>query len=161
MLKLGAMDDTSRKAAPGGARRHAPAGFTIMELALVVAVMAHLAAIGVIGYGIFRQRALAAEVKPTLYLIADAQRAMPGGPIPCAPSPPFIPTDEVRWQPSEGFERLGLRPGPQVRYQYEVQVEPDGRFVVIARGDLDADGETSEYRLWSHSGGISTDKPWE
>ena len=69
--------------------------------------------------------------------------------FPAGPTPPTVPRGiAVPFPEDPAFERLGFRPGPAVRYQYEVLAEetPVGDFQVrcVARGDLDGDGQTSE-----------------
>lgn len=61
---------------------------------------------------------------------------------------------------SPGFDELGFFPCPFTRFQYEVVVPgPDGAaFVVLARGDLDGDGETSLYQLRSDSAEMSVER---
>ncbi|MBU0554095.1 prepilin-type N-terminal cleavage/methylation domain-containing protein [Myxococcota bacterium] len=132
-------------------RRHQrPArGFTLLELSTVLAILAVLSSLSILSYGGYVRLAKANAVEIQLRLIADMERARPGGPIPCAASPAQIPQGApAPWIGSEGFRRLGFATG-QTDFQYEVQVPgPQGAaFVVLARGDLDGDGRASLYSL--------------
>ena len=125
-------------------------GFTLIELATVIAIISILAGLGLGAHQAFIRQARASEAELHVWSLAALQKGQPGGPVACAASPPTIPgATPTPWLPSAGFEALGFRPGTATRYQYEVLVPaPSGAaFLVRARGDLDGDGETSLFEL--------------
>ncbi|MCB9550190.1 MAG: prepilin-type N-terminal cleavage/methylation domain-containing protein [Myxococcales bacterium] len=125
-------------------------GFTLFELASVLAILGALAAVTVVSLAGFVRAGQAEEVHIHLRTLAALQRAQPGGPVACAPSPPAVPAAmAVPWVGSEGFRTIGFSTGGPTRFQYSVEVPgPDGAaFVVRARGDLNGDGKTSLYEL--------------
>ena len=129
-----------------------PRAFTLLELTAVLTIIGLLVAASVGAYDRHIRAARTHEVMFQIVGLADRLAAQPGGPIPCAPSPPEVPGRvSAPWVPSEGFRALDWSPGDTTRYQYEVLVPgPDGAaFVVRARGDLDGDGVTSVFDLRS------------
>lgn len=142
-------------------------GFTLLELSLVVGLIALLSGLAVHGYGSFRRQALVNEAYGNVQAIYALQAGRPGGPVACAASPEAVPAlSAVPWRASECFGALGFRVEGETRFQYEVVVddtEPasERHFVVIARGDLDGDGETSEIRLSSRRAELDVARPLE
>lgn len=123
-------------------------GFTLIELAFVVAVIAILTAVTVpIAFTVV-QRARVEEARATLHLIAHAQlqhRRDQGAYLPCA-AVGEVPKTPVPFATAECWEKLGVVPEGRVRYRYSVDVEGDA-FTVVAEGDLDADGTASRLTL--------------
>ncbi len=131
-------------------RGKSQSGFTLFELAAVMALIATLSGLSLYGLNQYLVMGQAAEAKLHIHLIADLLRGNPQGPIPCAAQPEQIPKRvPVPWFSNEGFRRLGFRPGGESHFQYEVQVPgPEGSaWLIRARGDLDGDGQSSLYEL--------------
>lgn len=129
---------------------HRPRGFTLLELATVIAILAIVSTATMTGYSGYIHRAYAQQAVLHVHTLAGLLSGMPGGPVACAPSPPAVPRGKpADWVSSEGFRTLRFAPGDRTRFQYEVAVPgPDGAaFAVRARGDLDGDGEASLYEL--------------
>ena len=124
-------------------------GFTLIELAFVLTIIAALAAVTVPAYEIVLRRAEAAEADAMLHGIAQAQLrywrdhgeylACPAeGPIPIEPV--AFDADRPCWK------ALGVQADGPVRYRYGVDLA-DGSYTVVAEGDLDGDGYTSRFEV--------------
>lgn len=125
-------------------------GFTIAELAFVIAVMAIITSLTVPALEVLVRRARADEARITLAAISDRELqhfrdtgkflACPAtGDVPRGTATPFVGT--------ECWKELGLTIEGDVRFRYAVEVSEPTGFTVVAEGDLDADGVTSSYRL--------------
>ena len=128
-----------------------PRGFTLLELAFVLAIIAILAASVVPGSRAFIGRNRALEARTALEAIVHAEHAYRrdhGRYIACPPSlaePPrgIAGTFDAN---APGWKELGIELEGEIRYRYEVQVEGD-RVIAIATGDLDGDGNVSRFTL--------------
>ena len=139
-------------------------GFTLVELATVIGVLGILSVVTITSYSAFRRQAWTSEAVANVYAISSLEKGRVGGPIVCPPFPTEVPSaSTLLWHPSAGFDQLGFSPGTETRFQYEVHIEDpgDGRFLVRARGDLDGDGETSLFELWSDEVDIRTERELE
>lgn len=139
-------------------------GFTLVELATVISVLGVVSTVTLTSYSGFRRQAWTSEAVANVYAIASLEKGRVGGPIVCPPFPAEVPSaSTLLWQSSAGFDQLGFSPGTETRFQYEVLVgDPgSGRFLVRARGDLDGDGETSLFELWSDQVEITTERELE
>jgi len=152
-------------------RKHAERGFTLIELMIVVAIIAILAAVAIPQYRKFQLRAKTSEAKANVGAIRTAEEGWaaehdqyliaawyPGG----ATSSP------QDWDPDNAgaFTDLGFKPAGQVYYDYGIASgdatddltgascedgDPvdvsDGTtdITIVARGDLDGDGDYSYY----------------
>lgn len=136
-----------------GARRSRTAvcrsGFTLIEVATVLGLLGLMMSVTIVAFQTYRKQALTSEAVANVHVIGSLERGRVGGFVACDASPTEVPDGrEVDWEPSEGFRELGFNPGVRTRFQYEVEVLGN-RFVVRARGDLDADGEASLFELRS------------
>ena len=132
-------------AAPEGAVRR---GFTLIELAYVLAIIALLTAVTVPAYDAILRRARVTEAHAMVHAIAHAELrhlrdrgsylACPAtGELSDLPAP--FP-DEPCWR------ALGIRAEGEVRFRWGVELVDDS-FVVTGQGDQDGDGELTTFRL--------------
>jgi prepilin-type N-terminal cleavage/methylation domain-containing protein len=124
-------------------------GFTLVELAFVVAVIGVLVAATVPTYQALVARARADEARSMLHAIADAElrhfrdqgrflACEPKGAVPKGAAP--FPNNEPCWK------ALGIVVAAPVRYRYSAALDADS-FNVTAEGDLDGDGQPSRFTL--------------
>jgi prepilin-type N-terminal cleavage/methylation domain-containing protein len=124
-------------------------GFTLLELALVVAIIATITSIAAPTYLSYKHRSLAAEAIINVQTIAHLEQVTileTGGPIACAANPATVPSPIAVFADTDDWADLGFDPEGRVRYQYEVSVTGED-FVVRARGDHDADGRITEFSM--------------
>lgn len=130
-------------------------GFTLIELALVLAGIGILVGLAAPSYHSFLLRSRASEARALLEAIAHAELAWHrdyGSFIACAPSSDQPPRgvrgkfDAAR----PGWKELGLTIDGPVRYRYEVVLDGDS-FKAVATGDLDGDGTPSRFALAGNS----------
>jgi type IV pilus assembly protein PilA len=137
--------------------RSRSAGFTLIELMIVVAIIGILAAIAVPNFLRFALRAKSAEGKATLAAIRTAEEAYYAEfsvYLSCQDSPPAWTTGpaatiKVPWVDAGGFAALGWSPEGDVYFQYHVE-DPGGagvEFLAEARSDLDGDAVT---QIWGY-----------
>lgn len=135
------------------------AGFSLVELMIVVAIMAILAAIAIPSFMRFSMRAKTAEATQNLAGIRtceESYRAENDVYYLCAPTPAVGGDDSTPDEWLAGgiahFTKIGFAPDGYVRYQYEVTLGTDGvsagtadlqeiigGFGITATGDLDED----------------------
>lgn len=130
-------------------RRH---GFTLIEMACVLGVITILTSIAIPTFTIYMQRAKETEALINVEAIAYLEQVRIleiGEAIACEPRPEAVPGgDRASFQSTNAWADLGFMPSPAaVRFQYEVQKRGPKQFTVIARGDLDRDGKTTEIVL--------------
>ena len=139
-------------------------GFTLIELMIVVAIIAILAAIAIPQYKKFQLKAKTAEAKTNLGAIRTCEEAYAAEHdlyIGAAYKPDDAPTAAKRaWVTSDQFDSLGFKPAGDVRYSYGVAegdktgnlstaspadksdiAVQDGTvdITIVAKGDLDGD----------------------
>ncbi len=126
-------------------------GFTLIELAFVLAVIGILTALSVPGYRSLVLRPRAAEARMGVEGIADAELRYfrdHGRFVACPSMPAATPRgNTARFDGrAPGWKELAFSMEGSVRYRYEVVLDGDS-FKVLARGDLDGDGVESLYTL--------------
>ena len=112
-------------------------GFTLIELMIVVAIIAILAAIAIPQYKKFQAKAKAAEAKTNLGAIASCEEAYHAENdkyIKCSKSPTNAPTAKTNFVSTvTGWSDLGFEPAGKVRYAYEVNSsDANNKFSAIA-----------------------------
>ena len=133
------------------------AGFSLVELMIVVAIMAILAAIAIPSFMRFSMRAKTAEATSNLAAIRTAQesyRAENDAYMTCLASPAGGGTDATpdAWADAGGFDTVGFAPDGNVRYQYAVAVTAPAAgvaptFTATATGDIDEDGAAATFTV--------------
>jgi prepilin-type N-terminal cleavage/methylation domain-containing protein len=127
-------------------------GFTLLELALVLALMAILLALAAPSFQGLILRGRTAEARTLLDAIAQAELSYfrdHGRYLACRSAPEgALPPGGVKAFDNEAqcWRDLGVRVEGPVRYRYEVST--DGKaFTAVAQGDLDGDGQPSTFTL--------------
>ena len=137
-------------------------GFSLVELMIVVAIMAILAAIAIPSFMKFSMKAKTSEATQNLGAIRTGEEgyrsenddylACPGGTATAYPAA-IPPASGTLWVDTAAgaFPTIGFQADGKVRYRYAVTVTnpTDGppQFVATAEGDLDEDGTSAVYTL--------------
>jgi type IV pilus assembly protein PilA len=126
------------------------AGFSLIELMIVVAIISVLATIAIPNFMKFSMKAKTSEASGNLNAIRMAQdsyRSENDVYLDCTAGPAAGGTDCTpdAWDSPAGFVAIGYEPDGSVRYQYDVDVTAGGagvppHFMASALGDLDEDG---------------------
>jgi len=130
------------------------AGFTLVELMIVVGILGVLAAIAIPNFIRYQMRAKTTEALVNLQAIARSQEAYFaefGSYVSVStPNPLAIPgARAVIWPAGSGFDVMGWAPEGSVYFQYGVAADnPNGgssllRYTAEAAGDIDEDGNPS------------------
>jgi len=138
-------------------------GFTLIELMIVVAIIAILAAIAIPNYLRFAMKSKTAEATTNLGAIRTCEEAYYAEEdtyLGCGPDPgqtlAELDSTPDPWQADVGFDSIGFEPEGDVRYNYAVitpsQVNvsgtiPDASFTATAIGDLDEDDDDATYTV--------------
>ena len=151
--------------------RSARAGFTLIELMIVIVIVGVLAATASYGYQKFLRKSKSTEVRGNLNTIAknvllyysvqsyDKQ----GNPLPKEfPLLPYTPpanpcsTGSARYKKGigiwkqQGWDKISFSISSSHYYQYKVDTSGKGanaKFTIVARGDLDCDSIYSIYKV--------------
>jgi len=138
-----------------GRRRSTPAGFTLLELMLTLAIVGVLSAIAIPMLISYQLRSKAAEGAVNIAAIQKAVdayyaeysiyvSAMP-------PTPASVGAAKQPWGlapgDAHGFNAIGFAPEGQVYFQYGVTSDANTAYTVAARSDLDGDGL---YKTWGY-----------
>ena len=115
-------------------------GFTLIELMIVVAIIAILAAIAIPQYKKFQAKAKAAEAKTNLGAIASCEEAYHAENdvyINCTKTPSNAPSSLTDFgTPTGGFDSIGFEPAGKVRYAYEVSGASASAFKATANSNV-------------------------
>ncbi len=134
----------------------ARAGFTLIELMIVVAIIGILAAIAIPNFQLFQLRSRASEGKSNLAAIRVAQegyrsefRTFVPAPAPLPRALAALDGDKANWPAvAAGFDIVGFEPEGEVFYSYQVTTGPAGcgggggpctQFTAEAASDIDDD----------------------
>lgn len=142
-------------------QKRGKAGLIVIVIA-VLAIPAFLGCIGVLAavavpsFVRYQQRAKAGEARANVRVIQQGlAMALADGALTEAPriarTPAEVPcgaSQVVSWGAEDsGWATLGFSPSEPLRYPYELEPGPDGRYVIRAVGDLDCDGVHSHFEL--------------
>ncbi|UCE85984.1 MAG: prepilin-type N-terminal cleavage/methylation domain-containing protein [Deltaproteobacteria bacterium] len=144
-------------------RRSRRAGFTVIELMLVVGILGIIATIAIPAFIRFQLRTKASEVKSNLSAIRVSEEAYHAEYGVYTSAMPVVPTsigrDKRQWpltpSTSHGFNAMGWAPEGQVYYQYGVTSNGGMAFTVGARSNLDGDANFNTWGLVKPIAGTS------
>ena len=130
-------------------------GFSLVELMIVVAIMAILAAIAIPSFMKFSMKAKTAEASQNLSGIRTSQesyRAEEDVYLACTTYPAAIPpASGTPWvaSASGSFADIGFAADGRVRYRYTVNISSTGAptFEATAEGDLDETGGNGQFSV--------------
>lgn len=130
-------------------------GFSLVELMIVVAIMAILAAIAIPSFMRFSMKAKTSEATGNLAAIRVAEesyRAENDVYFACGASPVGQGNDATpdTWVDAGGFGTIGFAPDGQVRYMYTVTINLPANapsFSATAVSDLDEDGGLATFTV--------------
>ena len=146
------------------------AGYTLIELMIVVAIVGVLAALAIPAFGAYRYRVRAAEAPTLLAEIRQRQTAYFNtygrycGNLDWNPSSYGDVARANTWEANANWAMLGFSPDGPVHFQYRVTVGAPGDtssgvpgvganghgwFIAQARGDLDRDGNTVVFETYN------------
>ena len=131
-------------------------GFSLIELMIVVAIIAILAAIAIPNFLKFSMKAKTSEATTNLAAIRTSQESYRSeNDVYLACGPCGVGNDatpDIFGADPAGFDMVGFAPDGRVRYLYQVTVTPPAagvppHFMAYALGDLDEDGITCTYAI--------------
>lgn len=127
-------------------------GFTLIEMMVVLAIVAVLAAVAIPNFLRFQLKSKSAEARVNLNAIRtieEARYAETGAYVAASAAPAVLPgADRVPFM-STSFDELGWRPSGDVYFSYAVTLTADGTgYLAEAAADLDDDAATQN---WGYS----------
>ncbi|MBW2293905.1 MAG: prepilin-type N-terminal cleavage/methylation domain-containing protein [Deltaproteobacteria bacterium] len=134
--------------------RRRTAGFTLIELMIVVSIVGLLSSVAIPNYMRFQMKTKSTEAKTSLAAIRTAEESYfseYGRYAPATPNPVEIPgSSKTTFSPANvGFQRLGFSPEGTVYFSYAVAVPVAANasgFSADAGADLDSNGI---YQYWA------------
>jgi len=132
---------------------HKSEGFSLVELMIVVAIMAILAAIAIPSYLNFQMKARESEARTNLAAIKtceESYKAETDQYRTCAVHPAAVPSaTSTAWGTGNAdFTAIGFNPSGSVRYQYSVPTATAGTaFQGQAEGNLDGDANNAIFTI--------------
>lgn len=133
-------------------------GFSLVELMIVVAIMAILAAIAIPSYLNFQMKARESEARTNLAAIGtceESYKAENDKYLNCEAHPDAVPgSTPADWESPDDFTSIGFTPAGKVRYQYAVAVAEataSTLFEGTSTGDLDGNGEEAKFKVTNTS----------
>lgn len=147
------MDFRSEKCPVTGRRDARDAGFSLVELMVVVAVIGILAAIAIPNFQRFQMRAKSSEAKTNIAAIRTAQEAYAAesnGYVSALPQPASVPGPRAVafGAANAGFEEIGWLPEGKVFFNYAITTTADAAgFNVGAQADIDG---TTPVQIWGY-----------
>ena len=135
-----------------------PTGFSLIELMIVVAIMAILAAIAIPSFMRFSMKAKTAEATSNLSAIRTSEESYrsendiyidQGAVGVGAPAAGGLDATPVLWTAADlaSFEDIGFAPDGPTRYRYEVMSSGLTAYTATATGDLDDDGIDCVFKI--------------
>ncbi len=127
------------------------AGFTLLELMIVVAIIGILATIAIPSFQKVQLRSKIGEGRTNLAAIRTSEEAYYaefGTYLGAMAAPAAVPgSQKATWPVGTDFERIGWKPEGTVQFQYQVAVPPGVALVYTAEAisDLDGDGAQSTF----------------
>ncbi len=134
-------------------KRLKQAGFTLIELTIVVAIIGILAAIAIPDFLKFQAKARQSEAKVMVGAIATRvmqHKLQTGAYLACPNNPSELPPRQGgKWndQASE-WAKIGFTISGPVHYQYRVEADEKG-FVIYATGNIDKDRTNDVWEMSS------------
>ena len=127
------------------------AGFSLVELMIVVAIIGILASIAIPNFIAMQLKAKRSELPTNLVGIKVAELGYEAAfdtYVNCAAKPGSVGKTPQAWlATSDGFSSIGWRPDGMVRGSYEVTSATTTDFLALGSSDVDGDGVLAHYSV--------------